>query len=362
MNDPLRVMLVTSRYPPSHGEIASLLHGVAHSRTRAAFRVIAPGVASATAVADGVVTRRVRACGPRAAVVAALGAATLIEARRWRPDVVLCADSALFPAARRTGRPVVQYLFSQAAASKPRLTSYAVRHAAASIVVGAHGHTLARCAGADRQRVEIIPPGFEPGEAAIKPLADRLPSIVSVADLRDRRTGAEILVRALPLIRSRVPDATLTLVGDGHLRESLHALARANGCEDALSCVGDLQDAERRDMLAAASIFALPGHPDGPAGGEGLGIVYSEAGAQGTPVVAGRIGEALDGVVDGVTGIFVEPGEHIELSEAISGLLLDRERASRLGAGGRERAERCAWDSVAREVEGVLRAASLRAR
>ena len=178
--------------------------------------------------------------------------------------------------------------------------------------------------------------------------------IVNVARLENRYKGFEVLVRALPLILRRVPEATITLVGAGHLGRSLEALARANGCGEALRCVGAVPDDERDRLLAAATVFAMPSRLSAGTGGEGFGIVYLEAGAHGTPVVAGNVGGALDAVVDGQTGLLVAPESHVEVAEAISGLLLDRDRAERLGAGGREWAERFAWPLVVRQVEDVL--------
>ena len=72
------------------------------------------------------------------------------------------------------------------------------------------------------------------------------------------------------------------------------------------------------------------------------------------PVVAGDVGGARDAVVDGETGVLVAPEDHIAVAEAISGLLLDRERASSMGAGGRRWAECHAWPRIVERVEDVL--------
>ena len=42
-------------------------------------------------------------------------------------------------------------------------------------------------------------------------------------------------------------------------------------------------------------------------GGEGFGIVYLEAGAHGLPCVAANVGGSVDAVVDGETGLLVDP-------------------------------------------------------
>lgn len=350
-----RVLLLTPDYPPACGGIQYLQHGIVRHARRVRFRVVTLGDAAGTVEEkDGVQVSRFTARGPRGGTLALLNAAALVQARTWRPDVVLSGHIVMAPAARATGLPFVQYLYAEEMARRSRLTSFALRHATASIVLGEHGRSLALAAGAPPERVHPIPPGIDlPGRPVTTP-RERAALIVSVGRLTDRYKGFEVLVRALPLIRCRVPDAMMTLVGDGHLRASVEALARANGCGEALRCVGFVDDAERDALLSAATVFAMPSRLPPRSGGEGFGIVYLEAGAHGTPVIAGNVGGALDAVVDGKTGVLVPPEDHIEVANAISCLLLDRERATRLGNGGREWAERFAWPTVVRKVEDVL--------
>lgn len=349
-----RVLLVTPDYPPARGGIQYLLHGIVRHATRVRFRVVTLGDGVGSIEEEGVRVHRVPGRGPHASTVALLNAHALAEARSWRPDVVLSGHIVMAPAARLSGRPFVQYLYAKEMAYRSRLTSFAVRHATATVVLGEHGRSLALAAGAAAERVHAIPPGIDlPGPPATTP-RERAAMIVNVARLEDRYKGFDVLVRALPLIRSRVPDATLTLVGDGPLRPSLEALARANGCGEALRCTGHVSDTERDALLSCATVFAMPSRLSARSGGEGFGIVYLEAGAHGTPVVAGDAGGARDAVVHEQTGLLVAPEDHLEVAEAISSLLLDRERATRLGAGGRQWAERFAWPAVVRQVEDVL--------
>ena len=349
-----RVLLLTPDYPPARGGIQYLMHGIVRHATRVQFHVVTFGGAMSMDMEACAPTRRVRGGGARGTAIAMLSAAALVEARRWRPDIVLSGHIVMAPAAARIPAPFVQYLYAKEMAHRPSLTSFAVRRAAASIVLGAHGRSMALANGAAEGRIHAIPPGIDlPSRPASTP-RERDPLIVNVARLEDRYKGFEVLVRALPLIRSRIPDATLTLVGDGHLRQALEAQAHANGCGDALLCVRNVSDEERDRLLAAATVFAMPSRVPPRSGGEGFGIVYLEAGAQSTPVVAGNAGGAVDAVIDGQTGVLVTADDHVEVAEAISRLLADRDLATRLGAGGREWAERFAWPTIVRKVEDVL--------
>jgi phosphatidylinositol alpha-1,6-mannosyltransferase len=99
----------------------------------------------------------------------------------------------------------------------------------------------------------------------------------------------------------------------------------------------------------------MPSRLSSNGGGEGFGIAYLEAGAHGLPVVAGNVGGALDAVVDDVTGLLVDPTDHIAVAGALIDLMLYRRRAAELGEAGATRAHEFAWESVARRVERVLR-------
>ena len=58
------------------------------------------------------------------------------------------------------------------------------------------------------------------------------PTFVTVARLADRYKGHDVLVRALALVRERVPDVEWAVIGDGPLRaraRSARALARRGG-------------------------------------------------------------------------------------------------------------------------------------
>ncbi|MDQ3956707.1 MAG: glycosyltransferase [Actinomycetota bacterium] len=70
---------------------------------------------------------------------------------------------------------------------------------------------------------------------------------------------------------------------------------------------------------------------------EGFGLTVAEAMWKGRPVVASRIGGIQDQVIDGTTGVLVDPVDLPGYGEAVRALLEDRERAERIGAEARER-------------------------
>ena len=93
--------------------------------------------------------------------------------------------------------------------------------------------------------------------------------------------------------------------------------------------------------------------PAGGFAGEGFGIVFLEANAHGLPVVAGDVGGALDAVVDGETGLLVEPADHVAVGAALTGLLGDADLRGRLGREGAERAQEFSWNRAATHIEDL---------
>ena len=167
--------------------------------------------------------------------------------------------------------------------------------------------------------------------------------------------GHDTILRALPAIRARVPDVHWIVVGEGRLRPRLEALADSLGVREAVTFTGHVTDGERDELLESAHLFAMPSRlPDEGNGGEGFGIVFLEAGAHGLPVVAGAVGGALDAVIDGQTGLLVDPTSSEAVGAAITELLLDPERAARLGLQGAAHARECTWERHAAAVRELM--------
>lgn len=170
------------------------------------------------------------------------------------------------------------------------------------------------------------------------------------------RKGQDALIRVLPEIVRRAPDAVLVIVGGGPYRASLEKLARRHGVADRVVFTGRVPADEIPDHHRMADVFAMPCRTRG--GGldvEGLGIVYLEASACGVPVVAGRSGGAPETVLDGRTGLVVDGGSDAEIVDAVAGLLTDRPRASAMGVRGRGWVlDHWRWEDLARGMEQVL--------
>ena len=84
---------------------------------------------------------------------------------------------------------------------------------------------------------------------------------------------------------------------------------------------------------------------------EALGLVPMEAMAAGKPVIAANAGGPAETVQHGTTGFLV--ASHDEFSQAASRLIASQDLCHQMGAVGRERMRRFAWDNIAAHVEQI---------
>jgi len=213
--------------------------------------------------------------------------------------------------------------------------------------------------------LEPLPSGvdtdaFHPDAAARAAIRARYglgerPVVVCVSRLVPRK-GQDTLVRAMPLIRLRVPGAALLLVGGGPYRARVRRLAAEVGVAEHVVLTGSVPWEDLPAHYAAGDVFAMPCRTHG--GGldvEALGIVFLEAAATGLPVVVGRSGGAPEAVRDGETGTVVDGRDVAEVARAVGELLADPERAAKFGAAGRDWMRRdWRWDQRAARLARLL--------
>ncbi|MCL2787082.1 MAG: glycosyltransferase family 4 protein [Micrococcales bacterium] len=207
-----------------------------------------------------------------------------------------------------------------------------------------------------------VPRGEELGEASADGGRARArhglgegPVVLSVSRLVPRK-GQDRLIELWPSVVAVHPEARLVIVGTGSYEETLLEMAEASAASSSIVLTGRLPDADLADLYAAAAVFAMPCRSRlGGLEVEGLGIVFLEAQAAGVPVVVGRSGGAPEAVIDGETGLVVDPGDLGAIRGAVLELLGDPERAARMGAAGRAWVTSSwTWDARYEVLAGLL--------
>jgi glycosyltransferase involved in cell wall biosynthesis len=177
------------------------------------------------------------------------------------------------------------------------------------------------------------------------------PSVVYIGRLR-RYKGVEWVMRVFPRVRSRIPDAKLTVIGDGPDRERLLAMLRGSDAEHAVQFLGFLPGAEKARWLRAGWVVVQPSPK------EGWGLTVIEAGASGTAVVAADSPGLRDSVRRDETGLLVRYGDDAALADALVRVLTDAGLRRRLGRAGIAWADRFHWPDCGRRSLDALTGAS----
>lgn len=154
------------------------------------------------------------------------------------------------------------------------------------------------------------------------------------------RTAREVLDRG---VRAR-----FVVVGDGPLRESLHALSHDLGLDDHVVFAGF-----RADVMTLLSVFdlcVLSSNSETSAYG------VSEPMAMGRPVVATAVGGVPELIDHGIDGWLCPPGDAAALADAACALLADPAAAARMGErAARKVRDRLSLDRMVDRVEEVYR-------
>ena len=209
--------------------------------------------------------------------------------------------------------------------------------------------------GIPRRAIRVIPTGidtdeFTPeGETCERGDRHRL---VTVADLAAEQESLDILLRAM----SKIPGAELVVAGGplrGELRDDLsyRRLAKLSDSLDLGGRVffaGQVGRAALPPLLRSADLLVNLNQHDPSA------ITSIQAMACGTPVVASAVGGQVDAVVDGTTGILVEPGRPALLAQRIRALLAHPMQLEAFSVAATDRARsRYSWDRIAHETLAV---------
>ena len=189
-------------------------------------------------------------------------------------------------------------------------------------------------------------------------LQDKL--VIMTVGRLDERKGHDMVIRAVSHVVKQFPNVVYMIVGKGREEQRLKKLADNLKLQDLVVFAGFVADESLPDYYNLCDVFVLSNretesHDQLKGDYEGFGVVFLEASACGKPVIAGKSGGSCEAVVDGVTGLMVDPRSESEIAHAIERILADKNFANRLGMAGRNRAEKeFDWQHIAKTMEDIL--------
>lgn len=144
--------------------------------------------------------------------------------------------------------------------------------------------------------------------------------------------GLDDLLQALTNV-----DARLLVGGDGPMSVQWADRVKELALDERVQFLGTVDDELLPALYASADIFVLPANSRA----EAFGKVLLEAMAAGLPCLTTELGTGTSFVVqDGVTGCVVPPRDPAALADALQMLIADDDLRQKMGARGRERAQK----------------------
>jgi len=177
--------------------------------------------------------------------------------------------------------------------------------------------------------------------------------VIGFAGRITRDKGIPELLTAFDVIRQRMPESVLLIVGDYENGDPVPAeTKRRIESDPAIYRVAFTSQIDLYYLLM--TVFVLPTHR------EGFPNTVLEAQAARLPVVTTTATGAVDTVEDGVTGLLIPVGDAIKLADAVFTLLSDPGRSESMGHLGRERILRhfsheTVWQSLSSFYSSMLR-------
>lgn len=163
-----------------------------------------------------------------------------------------------------------------------------------------------------------------------------------------KKKGVDKAIEAFALVREKIGDAKLMIVGGGPYQEELASIVKRLSLDDSVIFTGPVPERELVDHYRLGDVFIMPNRamPDGDT--EGFGLVFLEANSCGLPVIAGSDGGSREAVQDGINGLVVDGNSAIEISVAMLNLRFNPTLRQLLIKGGRGVADASDWRSRAR--------------
>ena len=236
---------------------------------------------------------------------------------------------------------VLGYDVTSAFASKAYKAAFleSCKHAAAVVAISYHLKRLLVLAGVDPAKIKVIRLGtngeqIKPGNWETR-LQD-VPSVVHLGRLTPKKHPLA-LVHAFAVAKSKVPDARLTIIGDGPLMPAVKQRVAQLGLTESVWFAGALNREYAIPMLRRHWVFAQHSVTSITGDQEGFALSPAEAALCELPVVVTAHSGLSEQVIDGETGFLVQEHNYEAMGERLAWLLQHPDEAAQMGKAGRQR-------------------------
>jgi len=362
----LRVVLVTSEFPPDIGGIGSHVAELAKGLASAGVKVLVVqprGLGSDIPAADyasyDLVRPRLLKGEPLYAMMLGRWVAGALARKHF--DLVHVHGMRPLGATRRLSVPTVFTNHSSGflarldgSPRRKRRTAELLQHVAHLIGPSDELVEAARTLGYSGPAT-MIPNGVDPDRFPAGPLGVRASlgiggdeTVILLARRLVEKNGVIWFARALGSLRE-LP-FRVVVAGDGAEREAMQAILAENGMLARTIFLGSIANRDMPALYRAADLSVLPSLA------EATSIAGLEAMASGLPLVGTNVGGIPTIIDDTATGFLVPPRDPDAMAKALGQLIADRDLRQRMGTAARAKVEReFTWDVVVGRTMDVYR-------
>jgi glycosyltransferase involved in cell wall biosynthesis len=191
--------------------------------------------------------------------------------------------------------------------------------------------------------VTVVPEGLNFKPMRQVPKKSVVPVVIYAGRLK-RAKRPDHALRAFRIVKEKLPNSELWVVGDGPFKADLEHMAG-----DGVKFFGRVFDGVRRELVKQAWVLVNPSVR------EGWGLNIVEANALGTPCVAYDVCGLRDSVKDGETGLLAKAGRTEDLAEKVNMVLSDESLRTRLCQKALCYSREFSWDKSAEKFLEAMR-------
>lgn len=209
---------------------------------------------------------------------------------------------------------------------------------ASDAVVCASHHTRNLCmtAGVDGDRCNVIRLPLDGQRFTPSPDAQPHPaSFVHLGRLVEKK-GPLQTVMAFEKVLEQIPEARLTLIGEGPLRDAVEGHIQKSGTGDSIRLTGPLSQEKALNIVRQNAVFCQHSVTGRDGDQEGFALSPAEAALMEMPVVSTLHNGIPEHVQHGTTGLLVREWDIDGMAKAMLELANDPEKAIAMGKAGRK--------------------------
>jgi glycosyltransferase involved in cell wall biosynthesis len=222
----------------------------------------------------------------------------------------------------------------------------------ADVVVTVHQAFMLKNYPEFKNKTKFIPTGVDLNRFKYSEInrETKIVSFIGRVELSSKWKGIDQLILAMKMVKDKVPDAKLMIVGGGDALDYYKKISIENEVESLVELVGPKFGDDLVDIYKKSRVIVLPSTSDS----EAFSVTLVESMASGRPIIGTNIGGTPQVIKNGQNGILVEPKDSKALADSIVKVLADYDYSKKLGDNGYTIAKNFSWETQTLKYDQIF--------